>query len=334
MSRLDELRFITRIAQRYYLEGQRQSAIAQDLKLSQATVSRFLKKAQDEGIIRISLSPPQGIFPDLEKQLRDKYAITDAIVADCIEDQENNIMARIGEASAYFLEATLQKNEVIGISSWSQTILKMIDNIHPMKNGKARLVVQMLGGIGNPNVQKHATHLTARMAQLTGATPLVLNAPAIASSREAKLVLLGDSYVREAMEQFENITLAIVGIGAVEPSQMLAESGNIFSESELNSLTESGAVAEISQRFLNSNGLVLKTPLNERVIGMSIEQLRKVPRVVALAGGKKKSTAIQAALKSGVINFLITDKFTAMRLLDEPLGGGAGLKMASRLLQY
>lgn len=316
MSRLDELRFITRIAQRYYIEGQRQSEIAKDLRLSQATVSRFLKKAQDEGIIRISLTPPQGTFPDLEKRLREAYSISDAIVADCLEDHETNIMARIGEAAAYFLEATLQKDEIIGISSWSQTILKMIDNIHPMKNGKARLVVQMLGGIGNPNVQKHATHLTTRMAQLTSATPLILNAPAITSSREAKLVLLGDNYVREAMDHFENITLAIVGIGAVDPSQMLADSGNIFSESELNLLANSGAVAEINQRFLNRDGTLIKSPLNERVIGMSMEQLSKVPRVVALAGGKKKSNAIKATLKSGVINFLITDKFTATRLLD------------------
>ncbi len=319
MSRLDELRFITRIAQRYYLEGQRQPAIAKELGLSQATVSRWLKKAHDEGIVRISLAPPQGTYPDLEKGLREKYSISEAIVVDCSEDRDIDIMARIGEAAAYFLEATLRDGEVIGISSWSQTILKMIDNIHPMKNDKARLVVQMLGGIGNPNVQKHATQLTTRLAQLTGATPLILNAPAITASREAKLVLLGDSYVREAMDQFENITLAIVGIGSVEPSQMLADSGNIFSEAELNLLANSGAVAEISQRFLNVDGADVKTPLNERVIGMSMEQLSKVPRVVALAGGKKKPNAIKAALNSGVIGFLITDKFTATRLLDEEI---------------
>jgi len=319
MSRLDELRFIARIAQRYYVDGHRQSAIAKDLGLSQATVSRMLKRAHDEGIVRISLNAPPGTYPDFEFQLRDKYRVNEVLVVDCSEDNDGAVMSRIGEAAAHFLETTLQDDEVIGISSWSQTLLKMIDNVHPMKQGKARQVVQMLGGIGNPNVQKHATHLTTRLAQLTGAQPMVLNAPAVAASREAKLVLLGDPYVREAMDLFDGITLAIVGIGAVEPSSMLAESGNIFSEAELKQLTESGAVAEISQRFLNADGQSVSTPMNERVIGMDLDTLRNVPRVIALAGGRKKTTAIDAVLKSGVIDILITDKFTASRLLRSDL---------------
>lgn len=326
MSRLDELRFIARIAQRYHVDGHRQSAIAKDLGLSQATVSRMLKRAHDEGIVRISLNAPPGTYPDHECRIRDQYGVNEVLVVDCSEDNDGAVMSRIGEAAAHFLETTLQDDEVIGISSWSQTLLKMIDNVHPMKQGKARQVVQMLGGIGNPNVQKHATHLTTRLAQLTGAQPMILNAPAVAASREAKLVLLGDPYVREAMDLFDRITLAIVGIGAVEPSSMLAESGNIFSEAELKQLAESGAVAEISQRFLNADGETVSTPMNERVIGMDLEALRKVPRVIGLAGGKKKTAAIDAALKSGVIDILITDKFTASRLLQS--GSAAHLHQA------
>lgn len=316
MSRLDELRFMARVAQRYYVEGQRQSTIAKALSLSQATVSRLIKRAHDEGIVRISLNVPQGTYPELEAKLREKYGVAEAMVVECAEDSDGSIMSRIGEAAAHFLETTIQESEVIGISSWSQTILKMIDNIHPMSQGKAKSVVQTLGGIGNPNIQKHATHLTTRLAQLTGAEPIILQAPAVAASKEAKLVLLGESYVRAATEQYENISLAFIGIGAIKPSEILAQSGNTFSESELMQLTEQGAVAEMSQRFLNANGEQVITPLNERVIGMSLEQLRKVPRVVALAGGKSKTAAIDATLKSGIISIIVTDKFTAKRLTE------------------
>lgn len=316
MSRLDELRFMTRVAQRYYVDGQRQSAIANDLSISQATVSRMLKRAHDEAIVRISLTAPQGTYPQLEASLRDKYGIAEAIVVDCSEDRTGAVISRIGEAAAYFLETTIQNEEVIGISSWSQTIVKMIDNVHPMNQGKAKSVVQTLGGIGNPNVQKHATQVTTRLAKLTGAESIILQAPAVAASREAKIILLGEKFVREATEQFENITLAFIGIGAVEPSDMLAQSGNIFSEAELKELSEQGAVAELSQRFLNASGEQVLLPLNERVIGMNLEQLREVPRVVALAGGQSKTQAIDATLKSGVINTLVTDKFTAERLVE------------------
>lgn len=315
MSRLDELRFMTRVAQRYYVDGQRQSAIAKDLSISQATVSRMLKRAHDEAIVRISLTAPQGTFPELEAGLRNQYGLAEAIVVDCSEDRSGAVISRIGEAAAHFLETTLQPEEIIGISSWSQTIVKMIDNVHPMNQGKAKAVVQTLGGIGNPNVQKHATQVTTRLAQLTGAESIILQAPAVAASREAKVILLGEKFVREATEKFENITLAFIGIGAVEPSDMLAQSGNIFSETELKELSNRGAVAEMSQRFLDAEGKQVILPLNERVIGMSLEQLREVPRVVALAGGQAKTQAIDATLKSGVINILVTDKFTAERLV-------------------
>ncbi|MFK7859355.1 MAG: sugar-binding transcriptional regulator [Granulosicoccus sp.] len=316
MSRLDELRFMTRVAQRYYVDGQRQSAIAKDLSISQATVSRMLKRAHDESIVRISLSAPQGTYPELEASLRSKYGIAEAIVVDCSEDRSGAVISRIGEAAAHLLETTLQNDEVIGISSWSQTIVKMIDNVHPMNQGKAKSVVQTLGGIGNPNVQKHATQVTTRLAQLTGAESIILQAPAVAASREAKIILLGEKFVREATEQFENITLAFIGIGAVEPSDMLAQSGNIFSEAELKELSRQGAVAELSQRFIDADGQQVLLPLNERVIGMNLEQLRGVPRVVALAGGQSKTQAIDATLRSGVINTLVTDKFTAERLVQ------------------
>lgn len=314
MPRLDELRFISRIAQRYYVDGERQSTIAKDLSLSQATVSRMLKRAHDEGIVRISLSTPQGTFPELEAALRTKYGIAEAIVVDCSDDHAGAIMSRIGEAAAHFLETTIQNQEVIGISSWSQTILKMIDNVHPMSPAKAKAVVQTLGGIGNPNVQKHATHVTTRLASLTGAEAVILQAPAVAESEEAREILLGENFVREATGKFDDISLAFIGIGAVEPSDILAQSGNTFSEAELRSLATAGAVAEISQRFLDASGQQVATPLSNRVIGISIEQLNNVKRVVALAGGRTKAQAIDAALKSGTIDILVTDRFTANRL--------------------
>ncbi len=317
MARLDELRFMTRVAQRYYAEGQRQSEIARDLAVSQATVSRMLKRARDEGVVRISILSPRGTYPELEAALRKRFSISEAIVVDCYDDIDGAIMARIGEAAAHLLETTLSDGEVIGISPWSQTILQMIDNVHPLNQRRAKLVIQLGGGRGNPNVEKHATHLVTRLARLTNAEPVMLQTPSLAASREAKLVLMGDTFVREAMEQFDLITLAFLGIGAVEPSDMLAESGNVFSEVELHQLEGRGAVAEISHRFLDADGRSVITPLNERVIGIDLEQLRRIPRVVALAGGKKKTQAIAAALRSGVIDVLVTDRFTAARLIGE-----------------
>ena len=210
-------------------------------------------------------------------------------------------MARIGESAAHLLEITLSAGEIIGVSSWSQTIFKMVENIHPQKGARARYVVQTLGGMGDPSVQTHATQLTARLAKLTGAEPKLLAVQGVTSSREAKLLMMADPFVRDTMDLFGSITLAIVGIGAVEPSELLARSGNIFSARELADLAEAGAVGDISLRFFDKQGRMVKTPLDERVIG--------------LAGGKAKTDAIAGALRLGVIDMLVTDRFTAERLI-------------------
>lgn len=319
MSRVNELRLIARVAQMYHVENQRQADIASHLRISQATVSRMLKKAQEEEIVRTTVVSPSGTYAELEAELRSQFNLSEAIVVECTEDRDGAIMARIGEAAAHFVEATLQTDEIIGVSSWSETILRMVENIHPMKSGKAKSVVQTLGGMGNPTVQMHANQLTARLAKLSGAEAHVLSAPGVAQSREAKLVLLGDPFVRETMDLFARISLAIVGIGAVEPSGMLARSGNVFSTRELADVAEAGGVGDMSLRFFDSNGAYVKTPLDDRVIGITLEELAQVERVMALAGGQAKTEAIRGALKTGIIDLLITDKFTAERLVSTNL---------------
>ncbi|MGR9484242.1 sugar-binding transcriptional regulator [Rhizobium leguminosarum] len=316
MTRLNELRLISRVAQMYHLEGRRQAEIAEHLRLSQATVSRMLKRAEAEDIVRTSVTPPVGTYSELEGALREKYDLPEAIVVECTEDRDGAIMARIGEASAHLLEVTLAPGEIIGVSSWSQTISKMVENIHPLKSAQAKYVVQTLGGMGDPSVQTHATQLTTRLARLTGAEPKLLAVQGVTTSREAKFLMQADPYVRETMDLFGSITLAIVGIGAVEPSELLARSGNIFSSRELSDLAEAGAVGDISLRFFDKNGKPVKTPLDDRVIGLPLEDLERVDRVIALAGGSKKTDAIAGALRVGVIDMLVTDKFTAQRLID------------------
>ena len=128
----------------------------------------------------------------------------------------------IGEGAAHLLEVTLKPDEIIGVSSWSETVLRMVDNIHPLKGAKAKYVVQTLGGMGDPSVQTHATQLTSRLARLTGAEPRLLPAPGRCDLGEAKLLMLADPFVRETIDLFGTITLAIIGIGAVEPSELLA----------------------------------------------------------------------------------------------------------------
>lgn len=316
MSRLDELRLMTKVARLYYEQELGQTDIAAQLSLSQSTVSRLLKRARQEKIVRMIISVPSGIYPQLEDTLQSRYNLQQAIVVDCTGDSEPIIVRELGAAAAYYLETTLNQGEVVGISSWSETLLAMVDAMHPITRQTEARVVQILGGVGNPTAEVHAARLTSRLADLIYGRVTHLPAPGVVGSAESLRILLEDQFVREALELFEQVTLALVGIGTVEPSKLLASSGNIFSPEELDLLRQQGAVGDVCLRFFNAAGAPVITSLNERVIGMKLEQLHRVKRAVGIAGGARKFEAIRGALLGGWINVLITDRCTAERLVQ------------------
>ena len=315
MARVDELRLMAKVARMYHVQNMRQNEIVERLKIHQSTVSRLLKRAEREGIVRISVVPPAGIHSELEEALESAYGLQEAIVADSSEDEEQ-ITRDLGAAAAFYAESTIKEGETIGISSWSATLLEMVNALHPTNKGAQSCVVQILGGVGNPNTQINATQMTQRLAALIGGKPVLLPAPGVLGSEKARDVLLKDPFVSEALSSFSHLDTALVGIGALEPSRGLASSGNIFSPQELKTLKSHGAVGDICLRFYDSEGDPVRTPLDYRVIGIELSQLKHVDRVVGVAGGARKRQAILGALRGQWINTLITDRSTAEFLIS------------------
>jgi DNA-binding transcriptional regulator LsrR (DeoR family) len=107
----------------------------------------------------------------------------------------------------------------------------------------------------------------------------------------------------------------------MEPSKLLVNSGNAFSPQERLELREQGAVGDICLRFYDHAGKPIKSALHNRVIGIELEALQRIDRVVGIAGGPAKVSAILGALLSHHINILITDRATAEGLLDAAPAG-------------
>ena len=306
---------MTRVARLYYDGGAKQPQIAARLRLSQPKVSRLLKQALEEGIVRISVRAPTGTHPELEEALESRYGLQDVEVVDISVDDDAYAVRELGAAAAYHLETTVRSGDVIGVSSWSATLLAMVDAMHPVTGVQGTRVVQILGGGGDPAAEGHATHLIRRLAHLLHGQGTFLPAPSSVGSKESRRVLLEDPFVYRAIAMFDELTVALVGIGGQQPSGLLASSGNVFSAQELRMVREAGGVGDIGLRFLADDGTPIRSPLDDRVIGIELEQLRRVPRAIAVAGGPGKTAAIRAALVGGWVNCLITDRATAERLL-------------------
>ena len=172
-----------------------------------------------------------------------------------------------------------------------------------------------MGGVGNPSAEVHAARLTGRFADLVQGQAIYLPAPGVVGAKATRDVFLEDPFVREAMALYDQITMALVGIGAVSPSKLLAQSGNVFSNEELNMLREKNAVGDILLRFFNNEGIPVESPLNDRVVSLELTQLKEVDRAIGIAGGSRKFEAIRGALRGRLINILITDSCTAEELV-------------------
>jgi DNA-binding transcriptional regulator LsrR (DeoR family) len=230
---------------------------------------------------------------------------------------EEAMLRDLGAAAGYYLETTLKRGDVVGLSSWSATLLAMVDSMRRLPRPTGSRVVQILGGVGSPEAEVHAAHLTQRLARVVGGEARLLPAPGVVGSPAARAVLFEDPFVREATAQLDRVTVALVGIGSLEPSRLLAASGNVFSPRELETLRREGAVGDVCLRFFDSHGEPIRSDLDDRVIGMTLQQLRKVRRTIGIAGGRRKHEAILGAVRGRWINVLVTDRVTAERLLAE-----------------
>ncbi len=309
---------MVRVARMYYEHGDRQPQIAEQLHISQAKVSRLLKKAEEVGIVRVTINEPLGGHSDLEQALASRYGLADAVVVNVDTEDESSILSAIGTAAAAYLSEILLGHERIGISSWSATLLAMVNSMQKAMKPLADSVVQVIGGVGEPNAQVQATRLTEQLAMLTGASPRFLTAPGFVSSAELRTAIMAEPYVRETSEQWSELSVVLAGIGSLEPSPLLRQSGNALPHDEQLELRSLGAVGDVCLRFFDADGNPVHSGVEERVVGISRELLLGVPRRIGVAGGSRKHSAIRAALLGGWVNVLVTDTLTAGVLLADP----------------
>jgi DNA-binding transcriptional regulator LsrR (DeoR family) len=292
----------------------RQPEIAATLHVSQARVSRMLKEAVELRIVRTAVVPPPGVHTDLEVELRDRYGMVDVVVADAFD--EDNVLSAIGAAGAVYLETTLGGGDRVGISSWSSTVLAAVDAMAPRTVRPVDAVVQVLGGVGLPAVQAKATHLAEELGRFTGVGPTLFPAPGIVSSVSGRRALMADPYIGDVVSLWPTLTVLLAGIGSLQPSQLLRESGNAVSTDDQETLRAAGAVGDVCLRFFDDDGRLVNTTVNDRVLGIGAPELRAIPRRVGFAGGSHKHRAIRAAVRGGWVNVLITDVHTARFLAD------------------
>jgi DNA-binding transcriptional regulator LsrR (DeoR family) len=310
----EQHRLLYRIAQAYYVDSLTQKQIADRFGLSRPKVSRLLQKGRANGIISISVLPPPNGMADLEHQLERRFGLHEAVVVRVSDPADHPTVVReLGPAAAECLNRCISGDEVIA-TAWGTSILALA-NALPYRSWPGVTVVQLLGGLGPTDTLEHSAELTQHLARKLGAKLRLLPAPGIVASREMAQALKSDAQIAAVLQLAAGADVALVGLGAPTPHSIVLRTGTILSGEDLERLQELGAVGDIALRYMDRDGNPIDLEINERIIGLTIEQIRKIPRVIGIAGGIDKHKMIRAALHGKILNVLVTDLSAAEALL-------------------
>lgn len=319
MATLNHQRLLTKIARFYYQDELTQAEIADRLRISRQKVQRLLREAHDSGIVHIAISPITGIFADLEADLERRYGLREVIVVETTQHEVQTVVAReLGAGAADYLLRIVEPHDRI-VVSWGGTLLGMVNSLQaraqPQNLGDVTLI-QGLGGLVDPNHEAHAADLTRRLARFLGGTAQLMPAPGVAGTRAARNALYNDPHVAQVLEKARGATLAFMGIGAPRSDSILLQQGTIVKLEELKELTDAGAVGDINLRYFDYHGKQVPSDLDDRVIGLSLDEIKQIKHVVGVAGGAAKLRAIRGALEGKLIHALVTDHITARHLAE------------------
>lgn len=321
VSDADRLRLMAVVARLYHIHRVSQRQISERLGLSPARVSRVLRQAEVDGIISTVVAVPEGLHPELEDAIERSWGIKEAHVVD-VPGPAPDLAEGLGRAAARLLADAMTSYAVVGFTSWSRTLQHMAFAFPAPPRTATRQVVEMLGDLGSPLLQHSAARATQAMATSLGADPVFLRTPGVVATPELRATVLGDPYVQRTLRQLDAVDIALVGVGPPDVHSQLQAGDSYFSPEQLAEARAAGAVSQLNQRFLDRAGRRLATPLDELVVGSTLDQVAAVGRRVVVAGGPDKQKSIAAALRGGWVDTLVTDVATARFLVGELPDGG------------
>jgi deoxyribonucleoside regulator len=303
---VDEL---TEIARRYYLQGESQIEIARDLEMDPSTVSRYLKRAREDGIVHVEIRPPRRLDVDLGRMLGDRFGLARVIVAST-DDGMDNPLPRV---AAEFVEGILRTGMRVGVS-WGRTLADVVHHLRPGSVSDLS-IAQLAGGIADPTPGIQGHEVARAFADLYPPSQVhYLHAPATVASVEIRDALISDPSIRTALAAAKQCELALVGIGQISAESTLMQGQHVSAE-DWAILIAAGAVGSMNTLYFDASGRPI-ADLARRTIAATWDDLRGTETVVAIAGGAAKALAIEAALRTGCVDILITDQAAASALLE------------------
>lgn len=313
MTNPDLHELLAEVASLYYEEEMTQSEIAARLGISRVKVYRLLKQARDEQVVTILIDWPIKRDTRLERELCSAFGLADAFVLQIMSSDPGAALHQLGQMAARHLEQVLQDGTTMTVCLGRSTF-ETINAIRPGFRAHVR-VVPALGSMPYAQRELDSGALARRLAYKLGGDVLDLAAPAMADSAGAAKVLRSQRDIKRALDAAQAADVALVGIGNLDPATAGFVKGGFLTPDEVGAIKAGGVAGDIAGRLFAVEGTACGGCYDERIIGIRLEDLRRIPHTIAVAAGVEKAQAIHGALRTGAVNALCTDDRTAAAVL-------------------
>ena len=307
---------LTELAKLYHIDGLTQEELAQRFDVSRVKIGRLLKRAVSEGIVEICvrLSHPPDRTAALEKALIQRFGIKRAIISVDHRDAERQRELLAGLVARY-LDQTLSDTSVVAVGM-GRNVSTVPSQVVARQHRHCSFVCA-IGGSYRGGEAMNADQTCRRFAERFGGESVTLYAPAIVANRDTRDALMANDTVRQSLTRAQQADVALVGVGDILEDSNMVRMG-WFTPQEIAEARLSGTVGDMmGYDFIDMHGRPSETPMQGRVIGLTITDLARIPDVVAIASENTKAAGILGALRTGVIDTLatsVTNAHTILRL--------------------
>lgn len=296
MPRKREIQLMADVATEHFLQGLSKVEIAQRHHISRFQVARLLDQARDEGILQIRVVNPLD-SGDRQTELAELLGIASVTVV--TRRPGETLRSALARQAAQLLMNQLDDGVRLGVA-WSRTLMHLPEHLQTLP---AVDVVQLVGPLSAPGTSASASSsLIHSLGALAGGQVWPLPTPLMVDHASVAQSLRSMAEVAAALEAADALDMAVVSVGAwAEGASTL---WSRLSQQERQRASEAGVVAECSGILVDGQGRVARSGMDDRVIGVDPEQLRRA-HVVALAPAQDHPEAVIAAVRAGFVDDLV-----------------------------
>jgi len=302
------------VAVDYYEKELSQKDIAQKYRISRVTVSNILKRSRLEGIVDIHVNKKPSLAFSLRTELQSFLGMERVVV--CASDtEETRSRIIVGRAASDLLRSELRDDLVIGIS-YGTTLYETVHQLIVRRHFRNVQVVQLLGALGSRDATQDGFELARTLSAKIDGAYWIIQAPLIVQNESLKQMLLNEPQIAEVMNLARSAGLAVLGVSSNRPEISGIVRAGFLSSEESAKLYDDGAVGNVCGLHFDIRGEILPLSLNSRTIAIAPDELRAIPRRIAVACGVRKADAILGAIRAGFANMLVTDTDAAINMLS------------------